>query len=636
MKAFLKDRIQEEAGQSMILFAVLGSVLMMIMGLAIEGGNLFTQYRHMQSAADMAALVGAQDLPCNVNDSLLASCKQIAETDACNYAANNGYPNCSPEGSNAPAAYVPPRSCSPYDFIDYGNGSTNASCKTGTTPIQYYYIEVQLAQTAFTVPIFNVSVNLYAHAVARRHVPTPGDYALITLSPGPGALSVGGSSTVEIGGSVFSNGSISVNGAAGTFTTCDGGWNTAATETPPSQLQSDVTGSQSFAPAQCTGGTTGNIDFSSQQQQIIDPYSGSQPPPNSMSHDGWWYSWGSNRASGTWRDGVTNPPSLTNGNNAELFPGKYASIDIHNGGTIYYNPGVYDITGSFTSRGGAMCLYGAPACDQGESPATPASALSSNSEDCSTASFTTIASGTFYYYCSAWGTWDSALLSAHPAPVGATISEEYFYNGATGSTTTTPLNGVTFYMDGASADLNGNGYNQYLAAPNGCPGTGTQTGTQIQWNQGASNGTYAYPSGSLPYFDNGNATLSSTTTPTSPIYPSADWSNNGECQNGYEAWQGEFPTPQHLEALFWSNSTTSTFTFNGGGKQNLWGILYNPNSSVTVTGNGGGNGGPPWLYGQTVASTGTVNGNGGVTIDYRPCVGGATPCVTGNGTSLIE
>jgi len=634
MKALLKERFEDELGQSMILFAVLGSVLMLTMGLAIEGGNLFTQYRHMQSAADMAALVGAQDLPCTVGSS---SCMTTAEQDACNYASDNGFTGCTPNGGSAPAAYVPPQSCSPYDFIDYGNGSTNTSCKSASAPTAYYYIEVQLTQPVFKVPIFNVNVTLYTHAVARRHAPTPGDFALITLNPNPSSLTIGGSSTVEIGGSVMSNGTITVNGSAGSFTTCDGGWNTAATQSAPSQLQSDTSGTQSYAPAQCTGGTTGATDFQSQQQPIQDPYLGTQPPPSSMTGTtGWYYQWtdSGGRSHGTWHQ-ATSALSFNNGDDAELFPGSYPGMTWRNGAHVYMNPGVYTFTGDLTSRGGYICIYGAPACDQGESPATPGSALTSVSENCATASFSSINSGNYYYLCAPYGQWDQQPPNGTNGPVSLP-SQPYFYNAKTGSNSTIPLNGVTLYMNGGNVDMNGNGYDEVLAAPNACPGLSNVSSgaTQVPWTSGSYNATYSYPTNSIPNTD--GTSTSYTSTNWSAVYPNTDWSDNGECNNGLEAWSGEFTSPQHLQFLFWSQSSSTTMKFNGGGRQNFFGDMYNPNGSFTVTGNGGGSGGPPWLYGQSVAGTATVTGNGGTTIDYRPCVGGATPCATGNGTSLIE
>jgi len=59
---------RSESGQSLIFVAVMGATLMGIMGLAVLGGHVFVEFRRMQAAADMAAIVGAQKLPCDTTD----------------------------------------------------------------------------------------------------------------------------------------------------------------------------------------------------------------------------------------------------------------------------------------------------------------------------------------------------------------------------------------------------------------------------------------------------------------------------------------------------------------------------------------------------------------------------------------
>ena len=160
-----------DRGQTMIFFAILSSALFGTAGLAIEGGRSFVEFRRLQSAADMAAVVGAQGLPCTTTDT---TCITNAETLACTYATSNGFSGCTAGGSSAPSANVPPTSCSPYDFIDYGNGATNSHCQTASSPTYYSYIEVKLTDNLGTVPIFNVPVTLSAHAVAKRGPQIPG------------------------------------------------------------------------------------------------------------------------------------------------------------------------------------------------------------------------------------------------------------------------------------------------------------------------------------------------------------------------------------------------------------------------------------------------------------------------------
>ena len=197
---------EQEGGQTLIFVAVIGSVLMGIMGLAVEGGQVFVEYRHMQAAADMAALVGAQKLPCTLGDT---TCYNKVETVACNYAQLNGYGGGYTSGSTCATstkstgvgsstisvnAYVPPNTCSPYKFVDYGA----SHCTTSNTNI--YYDEVQI-QEPMTVPIFNLTFTLSAHAVAKEGVASPTDFAVSVLNPNDSqALKMGGSGNVVVVG----------------------------------------------------------------------------------------------------------------------------------------------------------------------------------------------------------------------------------------------------------------------------------------------------------------------------------------------------------------------------------------------------------------------------------------------------
>lgn len=173
---------RSEAGQALIFFAVLAPLLLLTMGLAIEGGNVFTAYRHLQNTADIAALVGAQRLPCMQSN---ATCISQAESDACSYAQLNGVPGCMPGDTTAPSANVAPISCSPYSF-DFGNSAADSSCTQRTLAIPYDFIEVRLTEP-ITVPIFGTSFTLSVHAVARRGRPGARndgkDFAVAVLDP---------------------------------------------------------------------------------------------------------------------------------------------------------------------------------------------------------------------------------------------------------------------------------------------------------------------------------------------------------------------------------------------------------------------------------------------------------------------
>ena len=52
-----------EKGQSLVLFAMLLSLLVLIAAIVIDGGIFMVTRRHAQNVVDAAALAGAQELP---------------------------------------------------------------------------------------------------------------------------------------------------------------------------------------------------------------------------------------------------------------------------------------------------------------------------------------------------------------------------------------------------------------------------------------------------------------------------------------------------------------------------------------------------------------------------------------------
>lgn len=375
-----------EFGQAMIFFAIMASALMMMTGLAVEGGRLLVEYRHMQAAVDMAALVGAQDLPCPGTLSCSDDYNEAYWCAFVNYYGSGQVPGdpsatCNSSGTAQSAVSGPitvsasaPTSCSPYDSLDYGNDGTNANCNQ-TTPRGpgTGYIEVQMWQS-IQVPIFNTAFTMYTHAVARHGEPSPKDFAMTILNPtisdalklagtrGNGLIVVGSAmsdSTATSGG-----GSIDTGGSAGQVT-CDGGWYTAAAESIPSNLFSATGGTSVYAPSSCiaASGQTCDSPTASPAQPpcdnptiwrpdwpyVADPYCASINPPigalaptptncrgtaptsaptmtncTPCMSDGQVYIWtqGSPRNTGSWTD-AASLGTLSGGQNVEFFPGIY-------------------------------------------------------------------------------------------------------------------------------------------------------------------------------------------------------------------------------------------------------------------------------------------------------------------------
>jgi Flp pilus assembly protein TadG len=97
----------DEKGQTLVLTALCGSVLLGFMALALDVGVLFHTKRGLQTAVDAAALAGAQDYLYNHSSS-------SAQTAACNAAARNGFSGtcstgtCDDKTSNTICINTPP------------------------------------------------------------------------------------------------------------------------------------------------------------------------------------------------------------------------------------------------------------------------------------------------------------------------------------------------------------------------------------------------------------------------------------------------------------------------------------------------------------------------------------------------
>lgn len=305
---FLHLASTRERGQTMIFFAVLSAALMLTLGVTVEGGRVFVEYRHMQAAADMAALVGAQDLPNQTN----------ARNDACQYLQSNGNyatysaGTCSSatnaDGTATPTICVPPQSKAPYSSVSFVYGASNSTCSSSVSGNQFY-IETKISENLGTIPIFGIPVTLSAHAIARNGSPSPRDFALAILDHGnlSNALKFGGSANpgfVMVGPATVNSTSSSAIGQNGSGhpMACTGQWLVTGSQPIPSptgagDVQSkntlDPTNSPvtpTFAPPDCLGNGIGvpgscagpydcSTAFFPNSPQIADPYCGSGNPP---------------------------------------------------------------------------------------------------------------------------------------------------------------------------------------------------------------------------------------------------------------------------------------------------------------------------------------------------------------------
>ena len=82
----VKARWRNEAGQTLVLFALAMPVMLGMCALVVDIGNLFVEKRTLQQAADAAALAAGQRLPGVVCDS---TCENAVATLTGNYSGEN-------------------------------------------------------------------------------------------------------------------------------------------------------------------------------------------------------------------------------------------------------------------------------------------------------------------------------------------------------------------------------------------------------------------------------------------------------------------------------------------------------------------------------------------------------------------
>lgn len=587
-----------ENAQAMVFFAVVISAIALTCGLALEGGRAFVEYRRMQAAADMAAIVGAQALPCTLSD---FTCITPAETLACQTAVNNGFScangNVLPAGTPvvaAPAAYVPPVTCSPYDPIDYGNDNGdpapfgNASCKSTPAGLNLYsYMEVKLTDDLGVVPIFNVPIVLSAHAVARHGVPSPKDYAVSQLDKSAaGQLSVSNNFTFFVNGAIFANGVLKPGKNAST--TCEGGYFTASNTPDPGTETTFPGGIAGFAPPACyqSDGTTlqtaSTPNWDSNLPPITDPYCSSVSAPylttvgtdcnNNTFGDstipnctdctkfGWYY----DQTTSTWTQDTKSSNDINKGGSGgdtfELFPGVYGSFQLGSNDHAYLNPGVYTFTGTVSFDKGNLCIFGAPICNSGATPTGQTPPVCGDTTLTWTPGATQGSNATgnqWYYNCSPFGFWDTQLW--RPASANATAatvpcaSSPTFgpscsaptwwdttktsspsVNGRVGGVSSIPLNGATFqFIDPDAKSIGGTGAgNSGLAYYLAAPNPCPGTGTGWVKDATAVSFNNGDPAAQYKYIAASSDTLATTRYGVGYLSPIvANWGWNNGVQN---------------------------------------------------------------------------------------------------------
>jgi len=169
--------LRDEKGQTLVLTALCGSVLIGFMALALDVGVLYHTRRDAQTAADAAAMAGALDYLYNQSAS-------TAKTAGCTAAGKNGISgNCTTSASDGSCTGTSTQICV---NVPPKNGPNTATSGTFVEAI------VMVPQST----IFRAgSTPVYARAVAA--LPTNGQACIWVMAPTGSALDVQGNYDIE-------------------------------------------------------------------------------------------------------------------------------------------------------------------------------------------------------------------------------------------------------------------------------------------------------------------------------------------------------------------------------------------------------------------------------------------------------
>jgi len=180
-------RMRREEGQTLVMFALFGFVLVGVMALALDVGYLLSERREAQAAADAAALAGARALLAGESDTGVA-------VAARNFARSNGLPS----------------------EMDRGAISVDIEGDRWDGAVT---VELQMdVQRYFLGAIYNGPWGVEARAVARITDQADANYILIALDK-PGLYVNGSMSVRAVNGSIISNADITSSGEANIIVT---------------------------------------------------------------------------------------------------------------------------------------------------------------------------------------------------------------------------------------------------------------------------------------------------------------------------------------------------------------------------------------------------------------------------------
>jgi hypothetical protein len=288
----MNKKLQTEGGQAIVLIALAMVVMIAFIALAIDGGNVFSDRRHAQNAADTGSLAAA----------LAKIAEQDWHTQGLNRIISNGYTNDGVE-STVTIVNPPGPGCNGINGLYAGN-------------IEYIQVIIHSNVKTYFAPIIGINqMHNCVEAIARSkpavNVPLAFGNTLAALSctASPGIGATGAASLSLSGGGAFSNSS-----AANSISF------------------NKITNVVSPGGVSAVGGV-GNIPAGYTPAPVPGHVQVSCPPPAN------WF---------PWQEPVFNP-SHCNYTYANFPP---STSDTHvtiAGGVATLTPGIYCITGSFST-----------------------------------------------------------------------------------------------------------------------------------------------------------------------------------------------------------------------------------------------------------------------------------------------
>lgn len=245
LRSFFWSR-ESERGQAIVLIAITMLAMLMIVGLAIDAGQVYSARRAMQEAVDAAAYAGA-----------VAIYQGGTQSDAFAAAAADATRNGYTDGVNGVTVTIRQPITSPYNTSHYVEVTITQQVRTSLVP----------AEAAITV----VTTNAISGAE-----PLNNAYAMMALDRNatPNALVVGSNAHINLNG-----GGVLVNSSA------TGGTPAATNSTPTSQWNVSCTGSCAIDVNGSASGTwppanVGNnfLGLRTGQPQQADPFAGYPKP----------------------------------------------------------------------------------------------------------------------------------------------------------------------------------------------------------------------------------------------------------------------------------------------------------------------------------------------------------------------